>query len=46
MEETCQAYKFVREAQELSYWIRTKEQHATITDVSDNMEEFELMQLT
>ena len=45
MEETCQAYKFVREAQELSYWIRTKEQHAT-TDVSDNMEEFELMQLT
>merc|ERR1719264_2356406 len=44
LEETCQAYKLVREAQELSNWIRTKEQHATITDVSDDLEQVEVMQ--
>ena len=44
LEETCQAYKLVREAQELSNWIRTKEQHATIQDVSDDLEQVEVMQ--
>merc|ERR1719273_400556 len=37
LEETMQAYKLVREAGELSAWIRTKEQHATIQDVGDEM---------
>ena len=44
LEETCQAYKLVREAQELSNWIRTKEVHATIQDVSDDLEQVEVMQ--
>merc|ERR1740129_151446 len=44
LEETCQAYKLVREAQELSNWIRTKENHATIQDVSDDLEQVEVMQ--
>ena len=44
LEETMQAYKLVREAGELSAWIRTKEQHATITDVSDDLEQVEVMQ--
>ena len=30
LDETCKAYQLVREAQELSNWIKTKEQHATI----------------
>merc|ERR1719342_1756046 len=44
LEETCQAYKLVREAQELSNWIRTKEVVATIHDVSDDLEQVEVMQ--
>merc|ERR550519_2731185 len=44
LEETCKAYQLVREAQELSNWIRTKEQHATIQDVSDDLEQVEVMQ--
>ena len=44
LEETCQAYKLVREAQELSNWIKTKENHATIEDVSDDLEQVEVMQ--
>merc|ERR1719336_3049526 len=44
LEETMQAYKLVREAQELSNWIRTKEVHATIQDVSDDLEQVEVMQ--
>ena len=37
LDETCKAYQLVREAQELSNWIKTKEQHATIQDVSDDL---------
>merc|ERR1719443_2286741 len=44
LEETCQAYQLVREAQELSNWIKTKENHATIEDVSDDLEQVEVMQ--
>ena len=33
-----QAYKLVKE---LSAWIRTKERHATVTDVSDDLEQVE-----
>ena len=43
LEETCQAYKLQRDAQELTNWIRTKEVHATIVEC-DNMEEVEVMQ--
>jgi len=44
LDETCKAYQLVREAQELSNWIKTKEQHATIQDVSDDLEQVEVMQ--
>merc|ERR1719411_1504995 len=44
LEETCKAYKLVREAQELSNWSKTKENHATIEDVSDDLEQVEVMQ--
>jgi len=44
LDETCKAYQLVREAAELSNWIKTKEQHATIQDVSDDLEQVEVMQ--
>merc|ERR1719427_2195242 len=45
LEETCQAYKLVREAQELSNWIKTKENVATIQDVGDEMVELEQVEV-
>merc|ERR1711971_1311497 len=44
LDETCKAYQLVREAAELSNWIKTKEQHATIQDVSDDLEQVEVIQ--
>merc|ERR1719412_1598101 len=44
LEETCKAYQLVREAQELSNWIKTKEQHAQIQDVPDSLENVEVIQ--
>ena len=44
LDETCKAYQLVREAQELSNWIKTKEQHATIQTHSDDLEQVEVMQ--
>lgn len=42
--ETCKAYQLVREATELSNWIKTKEQHAQIQNVGDDLEHVEVMQ--
>jgi spectrin alpha len=44
LRETCKAYELVRDAAELSNWIKTKEQHAEIEDVSDDLEQVEVMQ--
>uniref|UniRef100_A0A0K2TMK4 Spectrin alpha chain n=1 Tax=Lepeophtheirus salmonis TaxID=72036 RepID=A0A0K2TMK4_LEPSM len=42
--ETCKAYQLVREAAELTNWIKTKEQHAQIQNVGDDLEQVEVMQ--
>merc|ERR1719187_2685316 len=44
LDETCKAYQLVREAAELSNWIKTKEKHAEVEVVSDDMEQVEAMQ--
>ena len=44
LNETCKAYELVRDAAELSNWIKAKEQHAEIEDVSDDLEQVEVMQ--
>merc|ERR1711962_1109158 len=44
LEETMQAYKLVREAAEMSNWIKTKEQHAQVSDCTDDLEQVEVMQ--
>ena len=38
------AFVLVREAQELTNWIKTKEQHAQTADVGEDLEQVELMQ--
>lgn len=44
LQETHRAFVLVREAQELTNWIKTKEQHASTTDVGEDLEQVELMQ--
>jgi len=44
LDDTTKAFQLVREAQELSNWIKTKEQHAQVQDVSDDLEQVEVMQ--
>merc|ERR1719435_190558 len=44
LDDTTKAFQLVREAAELSTWIQTKERHATIQDVSDDLEQVEVMQ--
>ena len=39
LSETVQAYVLVREAAELSQWIKDKEQHAQIEDVGEDLEQ-------
>ena len=39
LEETHRAFQLVREAQELTNWIKTKEQHAQTTDVGEDLEQ-------
>lgn len=39
LSETAQAYVLVREAAELSQWIKDKEQHAQIEDVGEDLEQ-------
>ena len=38
------AFVLVREAQELTNWIKTKEQHAQTADVGEDLEQVGLMQ--
>lgn len=42
--ETYRAFQLVREANELASWIKTKEQHAQMQPVGDDLEQVELMQ--
>jgi spectrin alpha len=44
LNETTKAYVLVREAAELSSWIRNKESHAQIKDVGEDLEEVEVLQ--
>ena len=44
LEETHRAFVLVREASELTNWIKTKEQHAQTADVGEDLEQVELMQ--
>ncbi|MPC51704.1 Spectrin alpha chain [Portunus trituberculatus] len=44
LSETVQAYVLVREAAELSQWIKDKEQHAQIEDVGEDLEQVEVLQ--
>lgn len=44
LEESCRAYVLVREAEELGQWIKEREQHATIREVGDNLEQVEVHQ--
>ncbi|XP_070496510.1 spectrin alpha chain isoform X3 [Chironomus tepperi] len=44
LNETVKAYVLVREAAELSSWIRNKESHAQIKDVGEDLEEVEVLQ--
>merc|ERR1719412_1281322 len=44
LEETHKAFQLVREAQEMTSWIRSKEQHANQVDVGEDLEQVELMQ--
>ena len=42
--ESCRAFQLVREANELTNWIKTKEQHAMMQPVGDDLEQVEMMQ--
>ncbi len=44
LKETHRAFQLVREAQELTNWIKTKEQTAQVEDVGDDLEQVEMMQ--
>merc|ERR1712045_1042998 len=44
LQETCRAYQLVREAAGMSNWIKTKEQHAQVSDCSEDLEQVEVMQ--
>lgn len=44
LEESCKAYRLVREAEELAQWIKEVEQHAQIREVGDNLEQLEVNQ--
>lgn len=44
LEESCKAYQLVREAEELSEWIKNMEQHAQVRVVGDNLEQVEVHQ--
>lgn len=44
LNETTKAYVLVREAADLSAWIRDKENHAQIGDVGEDLEEVEVLQ--
>ncbi|XP_063696613.1 spectrin alpha chain [Culicoides brevitarsis] len=44
LNETCKAYVLVREAADLSAWIKDKESHAQVGDVGEDLEEVEVLQ--
>lgn len=44
LNETVKAYVLVREAADLSSWIKDKESHAQIKDVGEDLEEVEVLQ--
>ncbi|XP_025830723.1 spectrin alpha chain isoform X3 [Agrilus planipennis] len=44
LNETVKAYVLVREAAELSNWIKDKEMHAQVQDVGEDLEQVEVMQ--
>jgi spectrin alpha len=44
LNETVKAYVLVREAADLSTWIKDKESHAHVTDVGEDLEEVEVLQ--
>ncbi|XP_054270638.1 spectrin alpha chain-like isoform X2 [Macrosteles quadrilineatus] len=44
LNETVRAYVLVREAAELSTWIKDKENHAQVQDVGEDLEQVEVMQ--
>ena len=44
LKDTHRAFQLVREAQELTSWIKTKEQHAQTADVGEDLEQVEMMQ--
>ncbi len=44
LNETTKAYVLVREAADLSAWIKDKENHAQIADVGEDLEEVEVLQ--
>lgn len=44
LNETTKAYILVREAADLSSWIKDKESHAQVKDVGEDLEEVEVMQ--
>lgn len=45
LSETVQAYVLVREAAELSQWIKDKEQHAQIEDVGEDLEQVSKLEI-
>ena len=44
LQEACKAYELVREAADLSNWIKQKEQHAQVQNVGEDLEQVEVMQ--
>ena len=44
LEETHKAFQLVREAQEMTTWIKSKEQQASVADVGEDLEQVEMMQ--
>ncbi|KAI1305303.1 Spectrin alpha chain [Halotydeus destructor] len=44
LEESCRAYQLVREAAEISQWIKDKEQVAQVNEVGDDLEQVEVYQ--
>uniref|UniRef100_A0A0K8TCJ0 Spectrin alpha chain n=1 Tax=Lygus hesperus TaxID=30085 RepID=A0A0K8TCJ0_LYGHE len=44
LNETVKAYVLVREAAELSTWIKDKENHAQVQDIGEDLEQVEVMQ--
>uniref|UniRef100_A0A4D5R8U1 Spectrin alpha chain n=2 Tax=Scolopendra TaxID=41364 RepID=A0A4D5R8U1_SCOVI len=44
LEDACKAYLLVREAAELTQWIKDKEQHAKVTDTGEDLEQVEVLQ--